>query len=99
MPLQRSRAGMGRVLRADRSGRTARSAGRLACHEPTSGIAALPLLPPRPYVRGLGAGLGVRSGGGQRAHATFTGRASMTSIAFIGVGNMGGPMARNLLKA
>src|ERR1700755_63877 len=27
------------------------------------------------------------------------GASAMTSIAFIGVGNMGGPMARNLLKA
>src|ERR1700733_17776 len=27
------------------------------------------------------------------------GRIRMTTIAFIGVGNMGGPMARNLLKA
>src|SRR3546814_12023684 len=32
-------------------------------------------------------------------HGSNEGETSMTAIGFIGLGNMGGPMARNLLKA
>src|ERR1700749_2909297 len=38
-------------------------------------------------------------GPNKSGHDNWVWRYNMTNIAFIGVGNMGGPMARNLLKA